>query len=125
MKVLVTATAALMLALPASAKQRPVDLRNAPGYGTCWGCASPEVREAVKSYLLRTVGATLTRCAYRESGYNPSAVSRTDDHGVFQFNRPSHPWIDYVRIARDVVYNVAAARRLYAAAGLQPWGGWC
>jgi len=111
----------------AEAKNQPVDLSHATGYATCWGCASPQVREAVRQYLLKTVGYPLINCAYRESGYNPSAISRTNDHGVFQFNYSAHHgWIDFARLDRgDVYYNVYLAKKMYADSGLAPWGYRC
>lgn len=111
----------------ADARDTPVDLSNAKGYSTCWGCASPQVKEAVRQYLMQTVGYPLVACAYRESGYNPSAISRTNDHGVFQFNYAAHHgWIDFARLDRgDVYYNVMLAKKLYHDSGLAPWGYHC
>jgi hypothetical protein len=60
----------------------------------------------------------------RESGGNPGAISRTDDHGLPQFNRPSHPWIDYTRLKRDPPYAVAIFVRMSRGGSYRsPWSG--
>ena len=58
----------------------------------------------------------------RESGWNPGAISRTDDHGLAQINRPSHPWVSYGRITVDPVYAVAVFVRLSDRG--RDWGPW-
>jgi hypothetical protein len=40
---------------------------------------------------------------------NVGAVSPSDDHGLFQVNRPSHPQFDYYRMNHDPAYSVWAA----------------
>lgn len=88
-------------------------------------CATPYMRRLVRELVERrfrpygrSAVAWAVCVAGRESGFNPAAVSATDDHGAGQLNRPSHPWIDTGRIAwatsrsptgwaSDPVYSVA------------------
>lgn len=60
----------------------------------------------------------------RESGWNPRAVSRTNDHGLFQINGiHSYTMRDSWARRYDPVTNVLMAWRLYRAAGWSPWAG--
>lgn len=62
-----------------------------------------------------------------ESEGNPNAVSPTNDHGLFQINRPSHeaafprvtgrPWSAVYEPGPNVVY----AAHLHASSGWRPW----
>jgi hypothetical protein len=55
-----------------------------------YGGVSASVREKVRREIRRQFPRTEWRWAYcvvgRESGWNPRAVSRTNDHGLFQLN---------------------------------------
>lgn len=93
-------------------------------------CATPYMRRLVRELVerrFRVYGryalAWGVCVAGRESGFNPAAISATDDHGVGQLNRPSHQWVDYGRIAwatdvsptgwaGDPVYSVAVFAKL-------------
>jgi membrane-bound lytic murein transglycosylase MltF len=61
----------------------------------------------------------------RESSWNPRAVSRTNDHGLFQLNAIHARTYGRVWWARryDPVANVRMAWRLYRGAGWSPWAG--
>lgn len=57
-----------------------------------------------------------------ESRWNPRAVSRTNDHGLFQINRPSHPTLWKAGESMyDPVWNTLGAARLVERGG---WGAW-
>lgn len=79
------------------------------------------------------LGDTMLCIARRESGLNPRAANWTDSHGgsfgLFQLNGVHSPrgWAyrAWVRRMWNPAANIAAARRLYDAAGLGPWGGGC
>lgn len=106
------------------------------------GCATRYMRRLTIELVERAFapdGAWAARWAVcvagRESGGNPAAVSSTDDHGAGQLNRPSHPWVNYHRIAwqtprsptgwaSDPVYSVAVFHRLaHGGANRGPWLG--
>ena len=59
---------------------------------------------------------------FAESGCNPNAVSRTNDHGLFQIN-----WIHSAKVGGDLnkLYNpqinVAIAYQIYSDSGWTPW----
>ena len=66
------------------------------------------------------------RVAYCESKLDPTAVSRTNDHGLFQINGvhegefervTGQPW-DQVY---DAHWNTVYAKHLYDTQGWQPW----
>lgn len=60
----------------------------------------------------------------RESHWNPRAVSRTNDHGLFQINAiHSRSMSDLWARRYDPVVNVHMAWRLYRGAGWHPWDG--
>jgi hypothetical protein len=100
-------------------------------------CATPYMRSIVQELITRYFPAGDNRnwalcVAGRESGYNPAAVSYTDDHGVGQLNRPSHTWVNYNRIAfwhkgrwaSDPVYSTKVFVRLSRhGANRSPWAG--
>jgi hypothetical protein len=106
-----------------------------PGQGR--GCATPYMRRLVRELIVRYFPAGSDRAwalcvARRESGYNPAAVSYTNDHGVGQLNRPSHTWVNYNRIAfwrnnrwaSDPVYSTQVFVRLSRqGANRSPWAG--
>lgn len=99
-------------------------------HSTRWADASPWLRRLSHELVERAFGETTRGWALcvvgRESGFNPGAVSRTDDHGLPQINRPSHPWVNYARIVRDPVYAVAVMVRLSDhGASRGPWGWSC
>jgi hypothetical protein len=115
-----------MLVLGASTAQAGVNLKHAPGYGTCWGCASSAVKAAVREYVSRVGGPHAVCIAYRETGYNPSAISATDDHGLFQVHRASyHDWVDYNRMTSgDVIYSTYIFLKMSNwNRDLSPWYG--
>jgi hypothetical protein len=65
----------------------------------------------------------IVRC---ESGFNPDAVSRTNDHGLFQINQVHRanwpavtgaPWADRY----DAELNTVYAKYLYDREGWRPW----
>lgn len=114
-------------ALGAKGKGVTMDMRHVSGYASCGGCASERVKEAVRAYVAR-YAANPTRAACiigRESGWNPSAISPTGDHGLFQFNYAAHHgWIDFARVTHDVVYAVELYNRLSRwGTNFSPWGG--
>lgn len=105
-------------------------------------CATPYMRRLVRELVerrLRPYGSYALAwglCVVgRESGFNPAAVSHTDDHGAGQLHRSDHRWVDYGRIAwqtdvsptgwaGDPVYSVAVFVRLSrGGANRDPWTG--
>lgn len=101
------------------------------------GCATLYMRSIVKELIARYIPAGNNRdwalcVAGRESGYNPAAISPTNDHGVGQLNKPSHTWVNYNRIAfwykgrwaSDPVYSTKVFVRLSRqGANRSPWAG--
>lgn len=62
----------------------------------------------------------------RESSWQPRAVSRTNDHGLFQLNAPT--WARFFgsqwRFVYDPVQNARMAYVIYRrAGGFSPWDG--
>ena len=66
------------------------------------------------------------RIAHCESTMNPGAVSRTNDHGLFQINAvherkfvevTGQPW----HMVYDGFWNTVYAKYLYDTQGWQPW----
>ena len=67
------------------------------------------------------------RVAHCESSMNPTAVSPTNDHGLFQINSRYHrtsfeqvtgqPW----DMVYDAFWNTVYAKHLYDTQGWQPW----
>jgi hypothetical protein len=55
-----------------------------------------------------------------ESHGNPNAVSRTNDHGLFQINAVHAGSFDWAN-RYDPTTNAAYARQLWASSGWQPW----
>ncbi len=53
-----------------------------------------------------------------ESGFNPKAVSPTNDHGLMQINKTVHTVEGDIY---DVETNLKFARKLYDERGWQPW----
>lgn len=95
-----------------------------------YGDASPWLRRLSRELVERAFTGSSRWWALcvvnRESGFNPGAISRTDDHGLPQINRPSHPWVNYPRIIRDPVYAVAVMVRLSERGQSRgPWGWSC
>lgn len=87
-------------------------------------------RDTLEAYV-RTVFPedpdTAVRIVTAESGWNPNAVSATDDHGLFQINgvhlRPFGVAWGYTRTdLLDPVLNIRVARAVYdEAGGWTPW----
>lgn len=105
-------------------------------------CATPYMRRLVRELVERRFApygryalAWGLCIAGRESGFNPAAVSSTDDHGAGQLHRTAHSWVDYGRIAwatdvsptgwaSDPVYSVAVFVRLSRGGENRgPWRG--
>lgn len=129
--------AALTLYLPPASAGVPAKLAREARYvaahggvlGSCHGCSTPRMQRLVRRLIVARFApsgasavSTALCVARGESGFNPGAISRTGDYGVFQINRPS--WersYDWVRIL-DPVYNVgvgwAMSRRGYS------WSPW-
>jgi len=71
--------------------------------------------------------AEAERVAWCESRLDPSAVSSTNDHGLFQINATYHrtsfeqvtgqPW----EMVYDGFWNTVYAKHLYDTQGWQPW----
>ena len=89
-------------------------------------------RQAIDVIFTGHDNATAHRIAACESGYNPNAVSRTADHGVFQINaptwaRPGHPdpvadWIGRNWHRRyDPVVNTLMAKMIQQKYGWAMW----
>lgn len=82
--------------------------------------------------------AALTGIAGRESGYDPAAYNGNaqtgdDSYGLFQINLLNGGWTDFLQAhgmknpatsLRTVSGAVQAAKWIYDASGLQPWGGY-
>lgn len=99
--------------------------------GTCHGCATPRMRQLVRRLVVRRftrAGRAAVRTALcivkGESGFNPGAISRTDDWGVFQIHRPT--WgrsYDWRRIL-DPVYGVGVGWAMSSRGrDWTPWTG--
>lgn len=65
--------------------------------GDCYGCATARMKELVKRIMIirfKSAGALATRTALcladAESGFNPGAISDTDDWGTGQINEAEH-----------------------------------
>lgn len=73
---------------------------------------------------------TAVRIVSCESGWNPAAVSHTDDHGLFQIHAPIHlgPGGVAAGLSREDLHdpatNVRVARILFDQSGWQPWVCW-
>jgi hypothetical protein len=90
--------------------------------------ATPWTKRLVRELIDRAFRGDARRWARcvveRESGWNPGAVSSTDDHGLAQLNRPSHRWVDYGRLVVDPPYAVAVMVRLSDRGhNRKPWNG--
>lgn len=93
------------------------------------GCATPYMKRLSYELVARLFDSNNEAWALcvvrRESGGNPGAVSRTDDHNLAQFNRPSwqHAY-DFDLLAWDPVYG---ARSFFNLSGggrsRSPWNG--
>jgi hypothetical protein len=97
---------------------------------TRWGCATPYMKRLSRELVYRQFRRTGTErwalCVVeRESGFNPGAVSRTNDHGLAQFNAPSWSHLyDMRRLKRDPVYAVKSFFRLSGGGrSTSPWRG--
>ena len=95
---------------------------------TCYGCASKaeiaEGKRVVREVFGLGYAGRVAACIVgRESGWNPFAVSATGDHGLFQFNRLAHPWLDMSRIY-EIRFNVRLAWRMSRhGTNWGPWSG--
>lgn len=73
---------------------------------------------------------TAVRIVSCESGWNPAAVSHTDDHGLFQIHAPVHlgPGGVAAGLTREDLHdpatNVRVARILFDQSGWYPWVCW-
>lgn len=106
------------------------EIKNGGIYGRGWGQASPKLKFIVTQMIFikfgdNWVGRKMLCYAHRESGLNPMALSRTNDHHVFQLNYSAHNGsFDFTRLDKpDVGYGITSAWRLYRGAGFTPWAG--
>lgn len=69
--------------------------------GSCWGCATPQMKSLVIQVIRArwagdrggTQGLVTSICTtWRESGFNPGAISSTGDWSQSQFNYVAHHW---------------------------------
>lgn len=90
--------------------------------GICSGCATVRMKQLVRALIVARfvpVGASATQTvlclAENESGFNPGAISDTNDWGAGQINRPSHesdhpswwrPHAGFKHAVLDPAYNV-------------------
>jgi len=93
-----------------------------------YGDATPWMRRLSRELVSRAFRGDARRWALcvvgRESAFNPGAISRTDDHGLAQINRPSHPWVNVRRLVVDPVYAVAVMVRMSEGGRYRrPWQG--
>lgn len=99
--------------------------------GSCYGCATRRMKMLARRLVIRTfrpagsVAVARALCiARREAGDSPGAISRTDDHGIAQINRPTHPQFDYYRMTHDPVYSVKAFWAVSShGRDFSPWNG--
>jgi hypothetical protein len=102
------------------------DSRSASNYGG----VSASVRARVRREIRRQFPASEWRWAYcvvgRESGWNPRAVSRTNDHGLFQLNIIHASYFTRAGMW-GLRYTIRGGTRmaylLWRAAGRSPWYG--
>lgn len=100
-------------------------------YGRSWGAVSPRLKQIATEMIYfkfgRGYAGKKAWCyAYRESGLNPMALSRTNDHHLFQLNYAAHHHsIDFSRLDKpDVAYGVEAAYRMsHGGSNWSPWNG--
>jgi hypothetical protein len=78
-----------------------------------YGDATPELKRLVRALIRQTFQpagwAAVRRATYyacRESGFNPGAVSNSDDHGAMQVHRASYHPFDFWRVDHDPAYSV-------------------
>jgi len=90
-------------------------------------CSPAQVGVAQFQPAQRAVASCIVK---RESGGNPSAISATNDYGLFQINRAAHKrqfearyGAPFERKALDPVLNGKYAAYLYSVAGWSPWRG--
>ncbi len=91
------------------------------------GSATASTVAQAKQEIRRLWGSQAPRAfciVGRESSWNPRAVSRTNDHGLFQINAIHARTFGPMWARRyDPVANVDMAWRLYLADGFGPWRG--
>jgi hypothetical protein len=113
-------------ALPVATTQPPAPAAADPAPA---GHLHPAIAAAFGSGDL---GHQAQRVAACESKLNPSAVSPTNDHGLFQINRPTwdkpHAWDGWQQqtgtswsAVYDPYVNARFARQLYDRSGWGPW----
>jgi len=73
-------------------------------------------RKIVKAFPNEPRMVLVAKC---ESGFIPTAISHTNDHGLFQINKTVHDTTGYDLYDEDE--NIAYAKRLYNQSGLAPW----
>lgn len=84
------------------------------------------VNDAIARHFPGTLTAKATRVARCESGLNPRAVSRTNDHGLFQINYVHRRTVERLGYRWSQIYdpyvNSRVARHIYnQAGGWRPW----
>lgn len=95
------------------------------------GAASPKLKYIIQQMIYMKFGHGyngyhMMRCAARESGFNPFAISRTNDHGTLQINYAAHHrTFDFNKIDHSPGYGIIAAVRLFGGSGFGPWYGPC
>lgn len=95
---------------------------------TRWGDATPWLRNVARELVERAFIGDNRRWALcvveRESGFNPGAISATDDHGLAQIHRTAHPWINVNRARVDPPYAVRTFVALSDhGRNRSPWNG--
>jgi len=95
-----------------------------------WGDATRWLRNISRELVARAFPRETRGWALcvvgRESGFNPGAVSSTDDHGLPQIHRTAHPWVNTRRIVVDPPYAIAVMVRLSDhGRNRGPWGWSC
>ena len=90
-------------------------------------CSPAQVGVAQFQPAQRAVASCIVK---RESGGNPSAISATNDYGLFQINRVAHKrqfearyGAPFERKALDPVLNGKYAAFLFSQVGWSPWAG--
>lgn len=109
-------------------KQRFLILLAVPVLSLLTPACSPTTQAV--SYFPPAAQAKARCIIQRESGGNPTAISPTQDYGLFQINRAAHKTTFERRYNRrfetyalTVEYNARYARYLYDVAGWSPWNG--
>lgn len=96
------------------------------GSGACARTSSRtgSVHDAINRYFPEVYDKAV-RVATCESGLDPSAVSPTNDHGLFQINYVHRSRVESMGYSWSQIYdpyvNSRVARSLYNESGWRPW----